>query len=175
MQLELKYKLVVMKETNGNTNAVRSLRHYGYFAYKISDVQGSRFTETKPCDIIVCSPKGRFGAIEGKIMKRWATFNKKVLRPNQIMALDAVSKKRQGRAWIFLYVHIKAKGHRPLHRLVVLDWTIFRPLIMGQGIGVQQLRAQTIGIWLTPMKVQKKDVYRNLDKALVSKLKNAHL
>ena len=144
-----------MKESEGNTSAVRSLKRYKFGAYKLSDVRGSRFTETKPCDIIAQSPKGRYIAIEGKVMNTWSNFNDKWLRPNQIAALNDATFKRPGRAFIFVYVVIKAdkqKGTKRLHKLLVLDWKVYRETLQGKGIGVDQMRSHSVGVWLDPFK-----------------------
>lgn len=144
-----------MKENVGNTEVVRSLKHIGWGAYKLSDVRGSRFTETKPCDIIACSPKGRYVSIEGKLIKKWEGFNARKLRPNQIAELNGTAFKRKGRAFVFLYVRInadKSKGQKRVCKLVVFDWKKHRQVLMGKGYGVQELRAQKVGVWLDPDK-----------------------
>lgn len=151
-----------MKESEGNTEAVRSLKHYGFGAYKLSDVRGARFTETKPCDIIAQSPKGRYIAIEGKVMNEWSNFNDKWLRPNQAIALDDACINRPGRAFIFLYVRIKAnkaKKTKRVSKLLVLDWNTYRETLQGKGIGVDQMRAQSVGVWLD---IQKDDEGKNI-------------
>lgn len=143
-----------MKENPCNTESVRSLKHYGFGAYKLSDVRGSRFTETKPCDIIACSPKGRYVAIEGKLIKKWEGFSARALRPNQIAHLDATCFKRGGRAFVFLYVRIAPDRKNSVKRvckLVVFDWKKYRETIH-EGIGVRELKDQTYGVWLDPSK-----------------------
>jgi hypothetical protein len=143
-----------MKEALGNTEAVRSLKHYGWGAYKLSDVRGSRFTETKPCDVIACSPKGRYVAIEGKMIKRWEGLSKDALRPNQVIELDGASIRRKGRSFVFLYLRIKAdpkKGLKRVLKLVVLDWNTYRDQLLTVGIPVSALRDQSIGVWLDPL------------------------
>lgn len=143
-----------MKENIGNTEVVRSLRHYKWGATKLSDVRGSRFTETKPCDIIACSPKGRYVSIEGKMIKKWEGFSAKKLRPNQIAELNGTTFKRKGRAFVFLYIRIKAdrsKGQKRVCKLVVFDWKVHREVLMGKGYGVNELRAQEVGTWLDPL------------------------
>lgn len=150
-----KRKRSSITEAVGNTEAVRSFHHYGFGAYKISDVQGSRFTETKPCDILVCSPKGRYIAVEGKMIKKWCSFGGNVLRPNQIFELEGTSIKRKGRAFIFLYVRIppnKIKGTKRVHKLVVFDWAKYRKIFMGRGISIEDMRNKKYGVWIDPFK-----------------------
>lgn len=144
-----------MKENIGNTEAVRSFKYFGWGAYKLSDVRGSRFTETKPCDVIACSPKGRYVAVEGKMIKMWEGLSKNALRPNQVIELDGASIKRRGRAFVFLYIRIKAdraKGTKRVCKLVVLDWNTYREKLLTQGISVKEIREQSIGVWLDPLK-----------------------
>lgn len=149
------------KESEGNTITVRSLRQFGFFAYKISDVQGTRFTETKPCDIIACSPNGTFIAIEGKLFKKWQKLDKDVLRPNQIKALDEISYKRNGRAFVFLYVSIKStKKTKGFEGLVVFEWRKHRDVILSPGgIPPTDLRNHAYGVKVLPYKVGSQTFY----------------
>ena len=149
-----------VNEALGNTEAVRSLRHYGFRAYKISDVMGTSFTSKKPVDILCCSPKGRYVAIEGKIIKKWAGLNIKAFRENQIQELDGVVK-RHGRAFVFLYVKIPrdlSKGLKKIDQLVVFDWRIYRNIIK-KGISAKQMRERLLGVWLDPIMVSGKIVW----------------
>lgn len=158
-----------MKENHCNTEVVRSLKHYGWGAYKLSDVRGARFTETKPCDIIACSPKGRYVAIEGKLIKKWQGFSAKALRPNQIAHLDQTCIKRQGRAFVFLYVRInpdKQKGTKRECWLVAFDWKKHREALMGKGYGVNQLRNLEVGLWWKPIKDKQGKILWPLKKLL---------
>jgi hypothetical protein len=137
-------------ERVGNTEAVRSFRKFGWGAYKISDVQGSRFTETKPCDIIAQSPKGLYVAVEGKMIKKWAKVSAKLFRPNQIEELDGACK-RNGKAFLFVYVRIqpnKEKNIERVHALLVFDWKKYRNRLMTVGIGAKELRERLHGIFI---------------------------
>jgi len=137
-----------------NTEIVRSLKYYNFFAYKISDVMGSRFTETKPCDILACSPHGEFIAIESKLMKKWQGFNKNVLRENQIQTLNRIIR-NSGRAFVFLGVSIKAdkkKGIQKESWLIIFDWAIHKKAIMGKGYSPNDLREGLVGDWRTNSK-----------------------
>jgi hypothetical protein len=144
-----------MKESVGNTEVVRSLRFYKWRAHKLPDVLGSRFTDNKPYDIVACSPKGRFVAIEGKLTKKWEGFSGRKLRPHQVIELDGVAKKCQGRAFVFLYVRINADrktGQKRVCKLVVFDWKKHRAALMGKGYGVALMRSQAVGVWFDPIK-----------------------
>lgn len=151
-----------MKESQCNTDAVRSLKHYGWGADKISDVMGSRFTAKKPCDIIACSPKGRYVAIESKLMKRWAKFSFDLLRPNQVEHLSKTALKRQGRAFVFLFVEIPRNpktGEKRIYKLCVLDWVKYHKQIMSNSIGADDLKGQKVGKWFEPQKVNGKVIF----------------
>lgn len=135
-----------MNEAEHNTNAVRSFRHYGFGAHKLSDI-GGRQAGAKPCDIIVRSPKGRYIAVEGKMMKKWEGFSSKVLRPNQRLELERASATQEGRGFVFLYVHIP----RQEHWCVVFNWKHFKD-ILDEGITIEEMRQHMFGIWLPPEK-----------------------
>lgn len=157
-----------IKEVTGNTEAVRSLKHYGYGAYKIADVRGSRFMENKPCDIIASSPKGRSIYIEGKMSKKWEGFSSKKLRPHQVIELTNNCFKRKGRSFVFLYVRIKAdknKGIERVCKLVVFDWKVHRNRLT-KGYTVKQMRSQSVGVWLDPLKDDKGKIIWPLKKLL---------
>lgn len=158
-----------MKEATGNSEVVKSLRKIGWGATKLSDVRGSRFTDSKPCDILACSPKGRYVAIEGKMIKKWGGFNTKTLRQNQIDELNNTCLKRQGRAFVFLYVRINAnpsKGLKRVCKLVIFDWKKHRKALEGKGYGVAQLRSQSVGVWLDPSRDEDGKTIWNLKKLL---------
>lgn len=167
-----KRKRSTVNERTCNTEAVRSLHHYGWGAYKIPDTMGSRFTSDKPCDIIACSPKGRYVAIEGKMMKRLSSFSAKVLRPNQIFELDRATLKCKGRAFIFLYVRIQAdkeKGIKRVHKLCVLDWKVHRKALLGKGYSKNQIMYQGVGLWLDAEKNKNGKTIYNLKRILSEK------
>lgn len=133
-----------------NTEAVRSFHHYGWGAYKIPDVLGSKFTGDKPCDIIAESPKGRYVAVEGKLIKKWCKLSPSILRPNQIFELN-----RAKRSFLFLYIRIKAnkeKGTKRVHKLCVIDWKEDGKWILKNGVVKYLLEEQEIGRWLEPLK-----------------------
>jgi len=140
------------KEAHGNTEVVNSFKHFGFKAYKIPDIRGSRFTANKPYDIVACSKKGRYIAVEGKLIKKWQGITKNVFQPHQPIELDAIVK-RNGRAFLFVYIRINAcKGHKRVCKLVIFDWAVHRKDIMCKGIGVTLMRSQSIGTWLDPFK-----------------------
>lgn len=144
-------------ERVGNTEAVRSFRRFGWGAYKISDVQGMRFTETKPCDIIAQAPNGLYVAVEGKMIKKWSKISGDLFRPNQIEELDGAIK-RKGRAFFFLYVRIqpiKEKGVERVHALVVFDWKKYRKRLFTKGISGAELRERTHGLFIGAEKDEK--------------------
>jgi len=143
-------------ERVGNTEAVRSFRKFGWGAYKISDVQGMRFTSEKPCDILAQSPKGLYVAVEGKMIKKWAMVSTKLFRPNQIQELDGACK-RKGGAFLFVYVRIqknKEKGIERVHALLVFDWKKYRERLM-VGIGARELKSLVHGIFIPAEKDEK--------------------
>lgn len=114
-----------MKESNFNTEVVRSLRYYGWLAHKLSDVRGTRFTGEKPCDILACSPSGCFVAIESKQMKKYERLKVGALRPNQIATLDKAIE-NNGRAFLLVNVRIP----RVHNVCVALDWNEHRDAIV---------------------------------------------
>lgn len=141
-----------MKEAEFNSEVVRSLKHLGYFAYKISDVMGSRFTPEKPCDILACDLKGRFIAIESKQIKSWKSLTGKMLRDNQIVTLDK-SVKITGRAYVLLNIRIHdVKNKRRENWCVVFDWSIHRESIMNNKYTAKVLQDGYVGEWLLPSK-----------------------
>jgi len=160
-----KAKRSSVNESQGNTAALRSLHHYNFGAHKLSDVMGKRFTDPKPCDIIASSPKGRYIAIEGKIIKKWGKFTSKVLRPQQRSELDRATFKTEGRAFIFLYVRIEK-----VHYLVLFDWKKHRS-ILDEGISIEQMKAKTFGVWLPPKKDENGKVIYNIKNMLSERFK----
>jgi len=160
-----KAKRSSINESQGNTSALRSLHYYGFGAHKLSDVMGKRFTDVKPCDIIAGSPKGRYIAIEGKIIKKWCGFNSKVLRPQQRAELDRATFKTEGRAFIFLYVRIEK-----IHFLVVFDWKKYRS-ILDKGIHIDHMKKKMFGVWLPPKKDKKGKVIYNIKNLLSKRFK----
>lgn len=167
-----KNKRSSIQERVGNTEAVRSFRKFGWGAYKISDVQGMRFTETKPCDIIAQAPNGTYVAVEGKMMKAWATLNGGLFRENQIAELDGATFKRKGRAFVFLYLRIppnKKKATPRLHALMVFDWKVYRKRIMGKGVSPQELRDRAHGLFIPVERDNKGRHFYDLRGLLVGK------
>ncbi len=150
-----------VKENIFNTEVVRSLKHYDYFAYKISDVMGSRFTETKPCDILICSPKGVFIAAESKQIKKWSGLTGKMLRDNQIKTLDKTVKNK-GKAFVLLNIRlplIKGKQQKE-NWCVVFNWAVHRKAIMGNEYTAEVLRGGYIGEWrLSSLDENKKTIW----------------
>ena len=149
-----------MKEAEHNTNAVRSFKHYGYGAHKLSD-QGGKFAGAKPCDIIARSPLGRYIAVEGKLIKKWEGFNSKVLRDNQRAELEKTSLTKEGMAFIFLYVHIP----KECHYCVVFDWRTHKELL-DQGIQICDMRAMRFGLWLPAIKDKDGKTIYNITKIM---------
>lgn len=145
-----------MKESHFNTEVVNSLKHFGYFAYKLGDqvpTPGSRFIPEKPCDIVSCSPRGVFIAIESKQLKKWASLNHKILRQNQVDALDKVVK-RKGKA--FLFLNIRVNKPKLENWCVVFNWKEHRENIMSNKYTIDVLRDGYVGVWKTPFKIDKK-------------------
>lgn len=154
-----------VNEVTGNSDAVRSLRLYGFRAYKIPDVRGTKFTGEKPCDIWAYSNKGRHVSIEGKMIKKFESFSSKVLRSNQIEELDACVQK-EGRAFVFLYIYIP----RQKKQLVVFDWLLYRDLLH-RGFSKQELLTKEFGVWLEEMKQFDGKAIFNLSKLLSKEFK----
>lgn len=128
-----------MREANFNIEVVSSLRTYGAWAYKPSDQPPTfgktmRFTPSKPCDILGCV-MGRFFAIESKQIKEWKSFTIKMLRPNQIVALDDIVK-AGGRAYVFLNVRMP----RIENRLIIFDWAVWATHLKGDLIKPDSLK-----------------------------------
>lgn len=136
-----------------------------YFAYKLSDSvpgMGSRFIPEKPCDIISCSKKGRFIAIESKQMKKWASLNKKILRPNQVSALNRITK-NNGRAFLFLNIRVpKTKKEPAVNHLVIFEWSKHCKNILSNKYTVKLLRSKSVGVWRDSFKDEEGKVVWNL-------------
>ncbi len=117
-----------MKETQTNSEIMRSLKHQNIWCYKIADSPTSwtqaatRFTPSKPCDILACH-RGKFLAIEGKLIKKWKAFGLRDLRDSQIKGLTEVVK-AGGRAFVFLVVRIPAIAgkQKRVNRLIAFDF-----------------------------------------------------
>jgi hypothetical protein len=119
---------MVIKESNFNTEIVKSVKHHGWFAHKLMDMPASmmvrtRFVPTKPCDILACI-KGRMVGIECKQIKKWQGFSLRFLRENQIEALDEI-KKAGGVSIVLVNVRIPPeKGiSKRENRLIVINWS----------------------------------------------------
>lgn len=102
-----------MREAVFITEVVNSLKTHGCkFTYKppdspVSQTQSiTKFTLTKPCDIITCDKKGMI-LIECKQIKKWEAFAKSDMRPSQIKSLTEAYEMNQ-RAWVFLNVRVDA-------------------------------------------------------------------
>lgn len=130
-----------MRESNFNTEIVRSLKALKIWSYKIADsptswtMKATRFTPDKPCDIIACVD-GRFVAIESKQIKKFEAFGMRHLRDVQIANLDHVER-CGGRSFVFLNIRIKAVKGKTKHenRLIIFPWDEFKALCMEGSIG----------------------------------------
>lgn len=121
-----------MKEATFVSEIVRSLRHYGFWAFKIPDapitkelLKITRFTMAKPCDIVACLPcgvisDGMFVAIECKQFKKWESFNVRDMRPAQVEQLSAIED-HGGSCWVFLNIRLKDEN-----RLIIFEWAELR-------------------------------------------------
>lgn len=121
-----------MKEAVFVTEVIRSLRHFGFWAFKIPDapitkelLKITRFTMAKPCDIIACLPvgvisDGVFVAIECKQFKKWKSFSIRDMRPAQVEQLSAIED-HGGSAWVFLNVRVGRDN-----RLIIFEWAELR-------------------------------------------------
>lgn len=100
-----------MNEKISNSIIVRSLKAQGLWAHKIADspswgaASTTRFSPSKPCDIITCY-EGQCVLIETKLIKKWKPFGVKELRPSQLRALDEVGQASDGLALVFLHIKI---------------------------------------------------------------------
>lgn len=134
-----------MKEAKFTTEVVRSLRHYGGWAYKIPDapitkeiLKITRFTAAKPSDIVSCFDS-LFVAIETKQLKTWKALSIRDFRPEQIEGLtDIVANK--GRAFVFVNIRISGKGKTYENRLLIYDWAIWGERIKKKSIFAKELK-----------------------------------
>lgn len=135
-----------MKEAKFTTEIVRSLRHYGGWAYKIPDapitkeiLKITRFTAAKPCDIVSCFGI-KFVAIETKQLKEWKALSKRDFRPEQLEALaDIVA--QGSRAFAFVNIRINKKGQPYENRLLIYDWAVWGERITnGPSIYAKELK-----------------------------------
>lgn len=156
MKVIKKNKRSTINEALGNRIAVRSLRHFGFRAHKISDVMGTSFTDKKPYDIFSTSPNGVAVAIEGKIIKTWKKLNYKDFQAQQMIELDGNCLKCKGRSFVFLYVMIKGKNE-----LCVIDWKVYHKQIKSHfGVSVSEIRNKDVGCWYEVTKDSfDKDIY----------------
>ena len=154
-----------MKEKDFNTEIVRTGKRLNYFAYKLGDMVpggGSRFIPEKPCDIIMCSKKGRFIAIESKQIKKWQSLKKSMLRENQITALNKVVK-NNGLAFLFLNVRIsRSKGQPSQNWCVIFNWAKHGENILSNKYTVDLLKSQKVGVWRSPFKDEENKIVWDL-------------
>lgn len=150
-----------MKENHINSEVVRSLELDGFWAYKIPDVLGSRFTARKPFDVVAESKKGRFISIEGKLIKKWEAFSLKKLADHQIINLNRTGVKRDGRAFVFLYIRIP----REASYIVVFNWKKYKTLLK-KGLTAKELKTKKHGVWLSPGKDDMGKIYWPLKKLM---------
>ncbi len=132
-----------MKEAKFSTEIVRSIRHYGGWAYKIPDapitkelMKITRFTAAKPCDI-VASIDSKFVGVETKQFKKWKSLSKRDFRPEQIISLEKIIANGKGRSFIFLNIRI-TKPYE--NRLIIFDWATWRPVLMKRNISIKELQ-----------------------------------
>jgi hypothetical protein len=119
-----------VKEAVFVTEVIRSLRHFGFWAFKIPDapitkelLKITRFTMAKPCDIVACLPSGLDGlfvAIECKQFKKWKSFSLRDMRPAQVEQLSAIED-HGGSCWVFLNVRVGRDN-----RLIIFEWAELR-------------------------------------------------
>lgn len=121
-----------MKEAHFSTEVVRSVRHYGGWAYKIPDapitkaiLKITRFTAAKPFDI-TCAIDGTPVAIETKQFKEWKALSKNDFRPEQLKGMTEFIAHGKGRAFVFLNIRIKEADE---NRLIIFDWATLGPRI----------------------------------------------
>lgn len=160
-----------MIEADFNTEIINSLKWHGYYAYKIPDMPNAarrviRFIPVKPCDVIACTPGGRFIGIEGKLIKKWQGMHVGMIRESQVNALDEMVK-RNARAFIFVGVRIEAQKLKNIKKeisCVIFEWTKHRDNLLEGNYNVKNIRAKSVGVWidseltdqLTPAKTKKR-------------------
>lgn len=158
-----------MREAIFNTEVVNTQKHFGRFAYKLGDMIPSatlRFIPEKPCDIITCTDRGQLVAIESKQIKKWGGLKGKMLRDNQVTALDKVVK-NSGLAFLFLNIRIPRHNDQQAENwCVVFNWAIHREAIMNNEYTTAVLKDGYVGTWVRPFKVGKKIMWelKNLSK-----------
>lgn len=135
-----------MRESKFITEIMGTLKHFGCFAHKISDsptswtMKKTRFTSTKPCDILA-NVQGAFVAIECKQIKKWEAFGLNKMRPGQVVALTNVER-TGGKAFVFLNVRIKAiKGkQKGENRLIIFEWYELQKRFQKGSIKAKELK-----------------------------------
>ena len=139
-----------MKEATFTTEVIRSLRHFGFWAFKIPDapitkelLKITRFTMAKPCDIVACLPvgvisDGVFVAIECKQFKKWKAFSVRDMRPAQVEQLSALED-HGASCWVFLNVRMKGTN-----RLIIFEWAELRVRFLHkkESIKAKELQAR---------------------------------
>lgn len=139
-----------MKEAIFVSEVMRSLRHFGFWAFKIPDapitkelLKLTRFTMAKPCDIVACLPTGvisdgMFVAIECKQFKKWKAFSVRDMRPAQVEQLSAIED-HGGSCWVFLNIRV---GHDI--RLIIFEWAELRVRFLEkqESIKAKELQAR---------------------------------
>lgn len=155
-----------MKEQHFATEVIRSLRHVGFWAWKIPDapitkelLKITRFTAAKPCDIIACLPTGvisdgLFVAIECKQFKKWKAFSVRDMRPAQIEQLSAIED-HGGSCWVFLNIRIKSPHD---NRLIIFEWAELRHRFLEkkESIKAKELQARH---YIKPFRHDDKTMY----------------
>ena len=116
-----------MKEQKFISEIVNSLEDAGCaFVYKPADSpmswtqSATRFTPSKPCDIITCDLNGMI-LIECKQQRKPEAFGLNAMRPSQIKSLTEVVKMNQ-RAYVFLNRRFKAP-HPYENSCYVFEWS----------------------------------------------------
>ena len=128
-----------MKEAVFNTEIRKSLELVGHFSHKLTDsIRGpnTRFIPEKPFDIVSCSPRGVFTAVEGKQIKKWCGLTRSMLRPNQIASLDRTVKNR-GKAYLMLNVRIPKER---VNLCYIFDWKVHRKAILKNEYKINLVR-----------------------------------
>lgn len=143
-----------MREAQFNSEVVKSLKHWGAWAWKIPDMpvsmlQALRFSPDHPCDI-VAAYQGRFLGIEGKMLKKYEAFGIRHLRPAQIRELDSMVDTGND-AYIFLNIRITAPRE---NKLIILPWKEWRDALHTASIKAEELRAWE-GVPLTRVETSK--------------------
>lgn len=134
-----------MKEAKFTTEIVRSIRYHGGWAYKIPDapitkeiLKITRFTNAKPCDIVV-SYESKFIGVETKQFKEWKALSIRDFRPEQITGMDNIIKSGKGRAFVFLNIRIRKPYE---NRLLIFDWATWGPIIKKKSVFAKELKVR---------------------------------